>query len=595
MRSLFTRLFAATGLAIALLGQTPTPPAAPPASSGQPPAQTPATPQPAKPPAAEMSQKDEPALFKARVNLVAVPVVVRDRQGKAVGTLTKEDFQLFDRGKPQFIARFSLEKAGARMIKPIEIEAADPSLKGLETKAVEVADGFTAIVFDDVHIKFPELIRARDAAGKYIDESQKKSERFAIYTTSGQTQLDFTDNKEELHATLMKLMPRPYTGGGQGTCPHMTFYMADKIFNQHDGQVLEAVTQDILQCQNLTPDQHDTAQKQAESVASQEFRLGDAESRLALQVMRGLIRRMAAMPGRRSMILVSPGFLTMGDHSMEKTEILDRAIRASVLINALDARGLYVVGADASKGSANAFTQQVLSQMERESASAEADVLAELAAGTGATFFQNNNDLLEGFRRLSAAPEYYYLLAFSPQNLRMDGGFHSLKVSLKNAKELGGMSLTARKGYYAPKREEDAKATALRELEEALFSREEMADIPIDMHTQFFKSGADSAKLALLIKIDVKKLKFRKEEDRNNDELTVVCGVFDRNGIYVTGVQKRIEMRLKDETLEKRVDNGIVVRNTLDVKPGVYTVRLVVRDAEGAMMSARNGAVEIPY
>ena len=157
------------------------------------------------------------------------------------------------------------------------------------------------------------------------------------------------------------------------------------------------------------------------------------------------------------------------------------------------------------------------------------------------------------------------------------------------------MGLTARKGYYAPTHTEDGKETARRELEEALFSREEMTDIPVDMHTQFFKTGADAAKLALLIKIDVKKLKFRKEEDRNNDELTVVCGVFDRNGVYVTGVQKRIEMRLKDETLEKRVDNGIVVRNSLDVKPGVYTVRLVVRDAEGAMMSARNGAVEIPY
>src|SRR4051794_8607100 len=63
-----------------------------------------------KQPAAEMAQKDEPAIFKARVDLVAVPVVVRDRQGKAIGTLTKEDFQLFDRGKPQFIARFSMEK-----------------------------------------------------------------------------------------------------------------------------------------------------------------------------------------------------------------------------------------------------------------------------------------------------------------------------------------------------------------------------------------------------------------------------------------------------------------------------------------------------
>ncbi|MDE3167773.1 MAG: hypothetical protein KGN36_18375, partial [Acidobacteriota bacterium] len=67
---------------------------------------------PAQQPATEMSQKDEPAVFRARVNLVSVPVVVRDRQGKAVGTLKQEDFLLFDRGKPQYIARFSLERAG---------------------------------------------------------------------------------------------------------------------------------------------------------------------------------------------------------------------------------------------------------------------------------------------------------------------------------------------------------------------------------------------------------------------------------------------------------------------------------------------------
>ena len=60
---------------------------------------------------AEMATHDEPALFKARVNLVIVPVVVRDRQGKAVGNLKQEDFQLFDKGKPQYIARFSMERA----------------------------------------------------------------------------------------------------------------------------------------------------------------------------------------------------------------------------------------------------------------------------------------------------------------------------------------------------------------------------------------------------------------------------------------------------------------------------------------------------
>ena len=66
---------------------------------------------------AEMATHDEPAMFKARVNLVMVPVVVRDRKGNAVGNLKQEDFQLFDKGKPQYIARFSMERAAGRLIK----------------------------------------------------------------------------------------------------------------------------------------------------------------------------------------------------------------------------------------------------------------------------------------------------------------------------------------------------------------------------------------------------------------------------------------------------------------------------------------------
>src|ERR1700721_2642528 len=106
----------------------------------------------------------------------------------------------------------------------------------------------------------------------------------------------------------------------------------------------------------------------------------------------------------------------------------------------------------------------------RQAASLQADLLAEVAAGTGGAFFHNNNDLGEGFKRLGSAPEYVYLLGFSPQNLKLDGSFHALKVSMKNA---GPLTLDARKGYYAPKHLEDAAETARREIEEALFSREE--------------------------------------------------------------------------------------------------------------------------
>src|ERR1035437_632121 len=76
-----------------------------------------------------------------------------------------------------------------------------------------------------------------------------------------------------------------------------------------------------------------TAQKMAEAAASQELNLGDHETRLAMGVIKELVRRMAAMPGQRSIILVSSGFVTLAEHSIDKTDIMDRAIRSSVLIN----------------------------------------------------------------------------------------------------------------------------------------------------------------------------------------------------------------------------------------------------------------------
>ena len=556
-------------------------------------AQTVPAPQTPAKSAAEMATHDEPALFKARVNLVMVPVVVRDRQGKAVGTLKQEDFQLFDKGKPQYIARFSMEKAAGRLNKASgAVPVPSPDKPSEEKPAVDLPDRFIAYLLDDVHMKFGDLVHARDAAGRHIDTALRTTDRAAIYTTSGQTIQDFTDDRTLLHEALAKLRMRPVTGQGLSNCPNMTYYMADLIVNKNDPTVLDAAARDVMSCQSLDPSQYAQAQQIARQAAQQELNLGDHETRLAMGVIKELVRRMAAMPGQRSIILVSCGFVTLPEHAIEKTEIMDRAIRASVLINALDARGLYTDTPDITRQGSNYRTEFVLTQMERETSRAQSDVLAELAAGTGATLFQNNNDLDAGFARLATAPEYYYLLAFSPQNLKMDGSFHALKVTLKAVKDV---SVGARTGYYAPRHLENAIETAKREIEEALFSREEMSDIAVELHTQFFKSGADTARVSLVIKVDVKHLKFRKEADRNCNEITVVAGLFDRNGVYAAGNQKKIEMKLKDETVEKRLDGGLTIRSSIDVKPGTYSVRLVVRDVEGQLMSAQNGAVEIPY
>ena len=550
-------------------------------------------------PTAEVSTRDSQATFTSRVNLVLVPVVVRDKSGKAVGTLQKEDFQLFDKGKPQTISKFSMEKAGASTV-PAVVAVDEKAPEGVSATPATgpIPERFVVYLFDDLHLKAEDLLRSRLAADKHIDASLGPTTRAAVYSTSGQTTLDFTDDREKLHQTLLRLQPQAGAHDAVTQCPDVGYYMGDLIQNKNDTQALSAATAEAISCLGLDPTQPGAvqqAQTQAQAAASRALSLGTSDTQITVARILDVVRRISTMPGSRTIVLVSPGFYMTIDHRTQETDLMDRAIRANVTIGSLDARGLYTVipGGDAS--TANTISTpgmlNLQGQYQIAEAHADSDILAELASATGGNFFENNNDLGEGFTRVAAQPEFYYILGFSPQNLKLDGTFHNLKVALKAPK---GFDLQARRGYYAPRHATDAQENAKEEIREALFSREELQDIPVDLHLQFFKSSDVNAKLAVLARVDIKHLRYQKAEGRNKNTLTVTSGLFDRNGNFVTGIQKIVDMNLKDQTLESLPASGITVRTNFDVMSGSYVIRLVVRDSEGQTMAARNGAVEIP-
>src|SRR6185312_12555156 len=130
--------------------------------------------------------------------------------------------------------------------------------------------------------------------------------------------------------------------------------------------------------------------------------------------------------------------------------------------------------------------------------------------------------------------------------------YHNLKVTLKSSGQpaLRGAELQVRKGYYAPKYAADPAEQAKQQIEEAFFSRNEVHDLPATLLTQYFKVENGDATLSAVAKVDIKQLPFRKEDGRNLDNLTIVTGLFDSDGNFVTGLQKTIEMRLLDETLQ---------------------------------------------
>jgi len=546
-------------------------------------------------PSSEMETKEAPVKFTSRVNLVPMTVVVRDSKGKAIGTLTKDDFRVFDNGKPQVITRFAVEKPSAP---PPAVEkddagtALEEPAKSAGAPAPVIAEHFVAYVFDDLHAKAEDLVRARDAAWHLISTSMQPADRAAIYTTSGQVTLEFTDEQPKLHDTLMRLTPVGIMGtmGGGLDCPDISYYMADHIVNLNDQQAMQVALANYIGCSGNT---HATT-NDIIGYAQRALDIGAHGTQLASSTLDAVVRRTSAMPGQRSVVLASPGFYIALYDQFQVTDVINRAIRSNVIINALDARGLWTPpGFDASRPTpaGGAMVVTMINMYLQSEALAQEDVLAEMADGTGGTFFHNNNDLNEGYRRLAAAPEYLYVIAFTPANLKSDGKFHTLKINLTNPK---GLTVQARKGYYAPRRETNAAEQAKQEIQDAVFSREVMKDIPVTLHTQFFKSGDFEAKLSVLARIDVKALHYQKVDGRYRNDLTVVAALFDLNGNYITATQQKIELRLKEETYEKRLGSGITVRTPFDVKSGNYVVRVVVRDSEGQLMAALNDAVDIP-
>ena len=572
-------------------------------ATAQPPPQS-STSAPVQPtPASDKPEMDTHASsipLESRVNLVPIRVVVRDPKGQVVGNLRKEDFQVFEDGKPQDISHFSVETPASFTQTFVRPDALPGTPESEKPPADFVPPSrFVALLFDDIHVALADLLHARIAATHYVDEALQPTDRVAVFTVSGQSQMDFTNDRDKLHTALLGLMPRAVGGTGTtgtGTCPPIDYYEADLIQNKNDQQALNVATQDTLACFfNGDPQQLSEARDLAISTAMQVNDAGESQTVYAFRRLEEVLRRISALPGQRSLVLLSPGFIYPG-REYDLSRIIDQANRSNVFINTLDARGLYTPDlGDISQpyqGSTNAGIAGGRSLYRSSAQFAQSDVLNVLADGTGGLAFHNNNDLTGGLRMIASAPDISYLVAFVPRNLKYDGRFHSLKVTLVTKQKV---NIQARRGFYAPKHSVSVEEAAKQDIEDALFSQEEQHGLPVELHTQYYKVDSANAKLAVMTRVDIAHMRFEKTAGRNQNNLTIVAALFDRDGNIVTGIEKNVEMHLLDATLQRLSRTGLTVKTSFDVKPGDYVVRLVVRDSNAAQLSAENGVVEIPY
>jgi VWFA-related protein len=426
---------------------------------------------------------------------------------------------------------------------------------------------------------------------------------------------DFTADADALAAAIGRL--RSHTRipeGGILPCPRIAPYQAFLIANNLDYSAFQAAVQEARQCKDADSSQiapspkggaptgrrlvsSDPAEVAVLGQAEQTWEQARASSLNSLDAIENAMARLAHAPGTRVLVMASTGFLS-GMMESDRDRAIERAIHAGIVVNALDAKGLWSeppvrpFGEDSQTVKGLPFATFIF---EATSTGTRNDALnaamAEFAAATGGLFFHNSNDLVSGFAQLAAVPETTYLMAFRPGPEAVGGTYHKLKVRLTAGK---ADHVQTRPGYLAPATAPAEPETAPRKLDREALAADTISEIPVQLAGRLGKTEKGDPELSLVIHVDVGKLQFAERDGRQTQKLAFIGVLLDASGKLVTAKEGAMELALKPETLVRLTASGMNAALTLGAPPpGQYRLRVVVEET-GGKMAALNQTVEIP-
>ena len=555
-----------------------------------------------------------PSALRVRTNEVQVGVVVRDGKGHAVSGLARSDFAVFDDGKPQSLSSFAVEHrqvfdtTGATLPPTPNRPTAQPS--------PPPRPHYVALYFDDLNTEMGEMRHVQLAAENFLRTGVGPNDEVALFTASGLQAVGFTPNTPEIITAVeeLKFHGRAIKSSG---CPRITPYDAYVISTEPNPPVssplpgisvaggsptYQAVLSEALKCNCADTGNQDPtcAAMQRQVILSESRSIWESVRAMSLETLDSLqttVESLASQPGERVLVLASSGFLA-GTLEDNVDSILNDALHADIVINSLDAKGLYTYTETEARAQLDGddTTNQVAAYRAEsfgQSMMTLTAAMADFAVGTGGRFFHNRNDLAAGYYSLAAAPETEYLLGFVPGREKFNGKFHKLKVTVSAP---GKFSVQARPGYFAPSKEaqEEASQPTPEELIDAeVRASDERNDFPLTV-SERLTTAKGSSEVSIQTHVDIQKLPFKEEDGRRADMLTFVAALFDADGKMLEGKEAQMQFALKPETFERFSKRGINGNMSLSAPPGTYRLRVVVEEALSNKISASTHPVRIP-
>ncbi|MGA9769032.1 MAG: VWA domain-containing protein [Blastocatellia bacterium] len=554
-------------------------------------------------------QKNQDDVISLKAHLVNIDVMVKDKKGKYITDLKAEDFTVVENGAQQKIEFFDPPLAASPLAaSPL---AGNGSESGkTNSSSLSTSGGLRniiSLVLDGQTTELTNLKQVREGTLKYVRERITDTDTVAVFGVSNGLQLiqTFTQDK----AKLIQAIESTYT---------LTASNRNLERNQ--------VSQDIERLREELKGAGDLSQPQSAAQGSAAARAMIASraleqfvklrAQLSLQQARPILAAIAAIceaqraiPGKKTLVLFSQGFVASSVLDWQVQGTIDMANRANVAVYIIDSAGLTAggpqsgalvpsgpLGGVAATGSPASRSlavggESVFDNVRYEGLNREQDILYRISGDTGGEFFKGNNDIGKGLERIDQEIRSRYTLAYYSTDPNFDGSFRKLKIDVRRP----DVHVLSRSGYYAIGNEEIVPLSP--EDRKLLANVAEAASnpaLPLFMELVPFRAQAGRYVVPMSIEMPPSAVKFDRKGDRQEMHLDVVGVIRESQDHILSRLGGSFNVGLSAEQYQSIVNNNIFYRQDMELAPGTYDVDLIVRDKLSGKMAAKRVKLVLP-
>jgi len=514
--------------------------------------------------------------FRTETILIQVPIVVTDKSGNHLHGLTKDDFHVLENGKEQKLSTFEeivTTNTKLPVVKHEPGEFSNLTLSEQEPRTV------TVIALDTVNTPFLDQAYGRHELVKYLSSSLNSGQVLAlmIITSRG---LQIVQGLTGDSAQLMQVLKK-----ASGEIPAMHGIAIDAQADASTGNIPDAPA--------VSPGGDPSAAidafvERGDAIYSQFQQQNAIET--TMNAFLGIAWSLSGIPGRKSLIWATGGFpfaisnpaaVPGGYLSSLYERTMAALTEAQISVYPVDVRGLTVSSpmGDASQSRVRTgpgLAQQISNRSWLQQSSI--DTLNEFADMTGGKAFYNTNDLASSFKRAADDASSYYLVGYYLDKSNNHAGWRQLKVKVDKK----DTEVRARKGFFVTNATIHLDRARTSDLSYALTSPIEGTGVPVTV--KWLGISGDGAKkdASFQIHLPPNSVSIEGSEGQNHLNFDFAVAAFDNNSKKgqppAITIGKTITSAVPDAQMAVLRSNGIGMKNTIELGPGQYTVRVVVRD-----------------